>query len=161
MRVVVLVITAALLVTACNRQAATPPPAPAPTAEPSPAPAPAPSTPEASAPAPAAQNLLTYPGATQTNASSYSGAGPTGSTGQWSTVTMETTDPYEKVRDYYKANAPQGFSQSFMNESTSDGNREFALWFARADGKAWYVITVNEKKAEGKVEVTVAAGQAQ
>jgi hypothetical protein len=145
----------ALLLTACNRQAATPPPAPAPTAQP----APAPGTPEAAAPA--AQNLLTYPGATQTNSSSYSGVGPTGSTGQWSTVTMETTDPYEKVRDYYKANAPQGFSQSFTNESTSDGNREFALWFARADGKAWYVVTVNEKKAEGKVEVTVAAGQAQ
>ena len=149
MRVGILLIAVVLLSAACQRQAAAPPPAPAPTAEPTPA------------PAPAGQNLLTYPGATQTNASSYSGAGPTGNAGQWSTVTMETTDPYEKVRDFYKANAPQGYSQSFMNENTSDGNREFALWFARTDGKAWYVITVHEEKDEGKVVVTVAQGQGQ
>lgn len=155
MRVVILLIAVILLSAACQRQAAAPPPAPAPTAEPAPSPAPAPT------PAPGSQNLLTYPGATQTNATSYSGAGPTGNAGQWSTVTMETTDPYEKVRDFYKANAPQGYSQSFMNENTSDGNREFALWFARADGKAWYVITVHEEKDEGKVVVNVAQGQGQ
>jgi hypothetical protein len=152
MRAVLVLIALALLLTGCQRQAA-PLPAPAPTAQPAPAPTPT--------PAPGGQNLLTYPGATQTNSSSFSGAGPTGSTGQWSTVTMETTDSYEKVRDFYKANAPSGFAQSFTNESTSDGNREFALWFARADQKAWYVITINERKEEGKVEINVASGQAQ
>lgn len=151
MRAVFVLILLAVLLTGCQRQAAAPPPAP-PTVQPAPAPAPA---------APGAQNLLTYPGATQTNSSSFSGAGPTGSTGTWSTVTMETTDSYEKVRDFYKANAPSGFAQSFMNESTSDGNREFALWFARADQKAWYVITIKEQKDEGKVEINVASGVAQ
>lgn len=116
--------------------------------------------PAAPAPGGPSAGLVAYPGAKQTGSSSFSGTGPTGTAGQWAVVTLETTDPFEKVRDFYKANAPKGFAQSFSAEQSESGGRNFALWFARADGKAWHTITVQEEKAEGKVMITVASGLA-
>lgn len=111
--------------------------------------------------APAApESLPAYPGAKQTSSSSFSGTGPSGTAGQWTIVVLETTDPFDKVRDFYKANAPKGFAQSFATEQSEAGGRNFALWFARTDQKAWHTITVQEDKAAGKVTITLGSGLA-
>lgn len=104
--------------------------------------------------------LPPYPGAKQTATSSFSGAGPTGTSGQWTTQTLETTEPFEKVRDFYKANAPKGYVQSFSTEQSDASGRSFTVWFARADGKAWQTIVVKEEKADGKVMIALASGSA-
>jgi hypothetical protein len=75
-------------------------------------------------------------------------------------VTSETRDSFEKVRDYFKANAPKGYAQSYSTEQTDAGGRNLVLWYARADGKAWYTIAVKEVKAEGKVVISAASGSA-
>ena len=151
----VLVVAVLVLATAgCGgRQAAqTPAAAPAPDVAPAtPAPGVAPAAPE---------SLPAYPGAKQTSSSSFSGAGPSGTAGQWTIVVLETTDPFEKVRDFYKANAPKGFAQSFATEQSEAGGRNFALWFARTDQKAWHTITVQEDKTTGKVTITLGSGLA-
>lgn len=134
-----------------------PPPQETPAAAPSPDVAPA--TPAPGAPG-APKSLPAYPGAKQTSSSSFSGTGPSGTAGQWTIVVLETTDPFDKVRDFYKANAPKGFAQSFATEQSEAGGRNFALWFARTDQKAWHTITVQEDKAAGKVTITLGSGLA-
>ncbi len=151
-RYVLIIAALLLIVTGCGgRQQAS-----APTSTPSTSPAPAAET----APRAIEGGLPPYPGAKQTSSSSFSGAGPTGTTGQWTTTTLETTDPYEKVRDFYKASTPKGFAQSFTTEQSEDSGHIFTLWFARADGKAWHTIAVKEEKADGKVVITAASGSA-
>ena len=161
----VLVVAALVLAIAgCGRKTAqAPPPQETPAAAPAPAtPAPdvAPATPAPGVAPAAPESLPAYPGAKQTSSSSFSGAGPSGTAGQWTIVVLETTDPFEKVRDFYKANAPKGFAQSFATEQSDAGGRNFALSFARTDQKAWHTITVQEDKATGKVTVTLSSGLA-
>jgi len=146
-----------LAVAGCGgRQASAPSPGPAPTA-PSSGTSPGP---VAVVPRATEAGLLSYPGAKQTSSSSFSGAGPTGTIGQWTTVSLETADPFEKVRDYFKANAPQGYAQSYSADQNDESGRSFVLWFARADGKAWYTIAVKEEKSAGKVVISAASGSA-
>ncbi len=160
---VLVVAVLVLAIAGCGRKTSqAPPPQETPAAAPAPAtPAPdgAPATPAPGAPA-APESLPAYPGAKQTSSSSFSGTGPSGTAGQWTIVVLETTDPFEKVRDFYKANAPKGFAQSFATEQSDAGGRNFALWFARTDQKAWHTITVEEDKAAGKVTITLGSGLA-
>jgi hypothetical protein len=86
--------------------------------------------------------------------------GPTGGSGQWVVLVLETTDRFEQVRDFYKANPPQGFTQSTSTEQSEGDERTFASWFARQDGKAWHTVTVTEDKGEGKIKITLSSGLA-
>lgn len=160
---VLVVAVLVLAIAGCGRKTSQ---APAPQETPAAAPAPAtpapdvaPATPAPGAPA-APESLPAYPGATQTSSSSFSGTGPSGTAGQWTIVVLETTDPFDKVRDFYKANAPKGYAQSFATEQSEAGGRNFALSFARTDQKAWHTITVQEDKPAGKVTITLGSGLA-
>lgn len=129
---------------------------------------PAPAAPETAAPAQPAPpsagggpGVIQYPGSKETSRSSWSGTGPSGGAGNWTTATFETTDPYERVRDFYKANAPKGWQQSFVNEQSSDKGRTFAMWMTRSDEKAWYTVNVSEEKSTGKIMIVTAYGVTQ
>ncbi len=96
-----------------------------------------------------------YANANVTSSSSFTGAGITGGEGTWSVVTLETTDDYQTVADYYESLNLSGFTQTYSGETSDDnGARTFSRWMASGANDEWYVISVSENKDDNKVEIS-------
>ncbi len=96
-----------------------------------------------------------YANANVTSSSSFTGAGITGGEGTWSVVTLETTDDYQTVADYYENLNLAGFQQTYSGETSDDnGARTFSRWMASGANDEWYVISVSENKDDNKVEIS-------
>lgn len=96
-----------------------------------------------------------YANATVMSSSSFSGAGVSGEEGTWSVVTLETTDAYQTVADYYKNLDLAGFQQTYSGETSDDkGARTFTRWMASGANDEWYVISVSENLDNNKVEIS-------
>jgi hypothetical protein len=99
--------------------------------------------------------VIPYANANVTSSSSFSGAGISGEEGTWSMVTLETTDDYQTVADYYENLNLAGFQQTYSGETTDDnGARTFSRWMASGANDEWYVISVSENKDDNKVEIS-------
>lgn len=112
---------------------------------------------EGSGPATAAETgkVTPYANADVTSSSSFSGAGISGEEGTWSVVTLETTDDYQTVADYYENLNLSGFQQTYSGETSDDnGARTFSRWMASGSNDEWYVISVSENKDDNKVEIS-------
>lgn len=96
-----------------------------------------------------------YANANVTSSSSFTGAGITGGEGTWSVVTLETTDDYQTVADYYENLNLAGFQQTYSGETSDDnGARTFSRWMASGANDEWYVISVSENKDDNKIEIS-------
>jgi hypothetical protein len=96
-----------------------------------------------------------YANANFTSISSFSGTGITGGEGTWSVVTLETTDDYQTVANYYENLNLSGFQQTYNGETSDDnGARTFSRWMASGANDEWYVISVTENKDDNKVEIS-------
>jgi hypothetical protein len=112
---------------------------------------------EGSGPATTAETgkVTPYANADVTSSSSFSGAGISGEEGTWSVVTLETTDDYQTVADYYENLNLSGFQQTYSGETSDDnGARTFSRWMASGSNDEWYVISVSENKDDNKVEIS-------
>lgn len=160
MRWVILLVAVLTIAVACGgRKAGTPQPQTAPSGVTGARPGPPVETPPPT-PAPPPPMLPAYPGALETGTLTFKGKGPTGAQGQWSMTTLETTDPFERVWNFYSEAPPRGFSQSFSSVQNPGEGRKFLRWFVRADRRAWLTVEIQDEKMEGKVTITLSAGSA-
>jgi len=83
------------------------------------------------------------------------GSGPEGQNGTVIYASLETTDTYEAVKAFYEKQIPTGWKQVGSFESTDEnGDRSFTLTTQNSDGTAWFIGSVMEQKADGKVIIS-------
>ncbi len=102
---------------------------------------------------PASLGLPVYPGATPSEAGSYS---LTAQQGSAQIVTIETKDPYDKVVAFYKANLPAG-TQSVLAGSGTGATAQFAV--GKASDKVHKQIIIAQSGGTVKITMLVGTGQ--
>jgi hypothetical protein len=96
-----------------------------------------------------------YPGATQTTKVTTDGEGPDSQKGTVTYISLETTDSFEQVKAFYEGQVPSGWKKTGSYENTDDkGDRTYTLSTESGDGKAWFILSVMESKADGKVTIS-------
>ncbi|MCX5971296.1 MAG: hypothetical protein NTV14_07340, partial [Coprothermobacterota bacterium] len=131
------------------------PPSPTPKPSPSPTPTPSPS-PTQTPPSPGQlPNVLPYPNAKETVKVTTEGSGPEGQNGTVVYTSLETTDTYEAVKAYYEKQVPPGWKNVGSFENTDEnGDRTFTISTQNPDGTAWFIFSIMEQKADGKVIIS-------
>jgi hypothetical protein len=99
---------------------------------------------------PAKLGLPIYPGATPTEAGSFSVQGKSSSA---QAVTIETHDPFDKVVAFYKANMPAG-TQLFQASGGAAASAQFVT--AKASDKSQKQVVITQ--SDGVVKITMVVG---
>ncbi|HEV2909288.1 MAG TPA: hypothetical protein VGX02_08415 [Candidatus Eremiobacteraceae bacterium] len=99
---------------------------------------------------PSKLGLPVYPGATPSDAGSFSIQGKDSSA---QAVTIETHDPFDKVVAFYKANMPAG-TQSFQASSGSEASAQFVT--AKSNDKSQKQVVISQ--SNGVVKITLLVG---
>jgi|GEM_PF-1258366 len=126
---------------------------PSPSASQSPSPTPTPSSSPSPSPTPSStsqgeEDFPPYPGATQVSKVVTSDTGPSGQKGTVTVFFLTTTDPYEKVRDYYKNLIPSGWKNLTSSEMTDEeGKKTFATSAQSPTEEMWvsFVVSISDE----------------
>jgi hypothetical protein len=91
----------------------------------------------------------------------FSGSGPLAGFGEWTMLTLETDDPFERVREFYRGRLPSGWTTTLTSEVEGERGRAYAVWMTRPDGRGWYVLLLQEDRGRGIVQIAVSVGTGQ
>lgn len=151
------ILVLALTLIGCGGPAPSSPqtPSSSPSASPSPTPTQTGPSPSASSPSPTSSppvqgetDFPPYPGATQVSKVVTSDTGPSGQKGTVTVFFLTTTDPYEKVRDYYKNLIPSGWKNLTSSEMTDEeGKKTFATSAQSPTEEMWvsFVVSISDE----------------
>ncbi|MDQ7850859.1 MAG: hypothetical protein QN152_03100 [Armatimonadota bacterium] len=76
----------------------------------------------------------------------------------WTRADLTVRAPYERVRDFYTARIPPGWTSALTNETRKSSGRRYHRYLADARRREFYVVQVQED-AGGVVRVTLAWGR--
>ncbi len=99
-----------------------------------------------------------YPGAEVSAVAEADGVAFGFGPAHWTRADLTVRAPYERVRDFYAARTPAGWTSTLTNETRKPSGRRYDRYLADARRRQFYVVQVRED-AGGVVRVTLAWGR--
>lgn len=99
-----------------------------------------------------------YPGAEVSSVAEADGVAFGFGPAHWTRADLKVRAPYERVRDFYAARTPAGWTSTLTNETRKASGRRYDRYLADGRRQEFYVIQVRED-AGGVVLVTLAWGR--